>query len=172
MLTTIRLLRDNPTLKLDGIIQHFGSYSMTKLPQMLNWNKNIILSSTDVDEIIAAFLPGKTLEERQNPSISPFNENLDDLRGRLPSAIFTCGTVDPLLDDTIFMGTKWLAAGAEAFIKVYPGAIHGFIAFNEGIRVPGISPLPLQAALDVLVDTSAFIGQRMDANFQEYSKKL
>ena len=36
------------------------------------------------------------------------------------------GTEDPLLDDTLLMGTKWLACGGEAVVKVFPGGAHGF----------------------------------------------
>lgn len=82
-----------------------------------------------MDHFASAFLPRQTLEERKDPSISPFYENIENYRGRLPSALFTCGTEDPLLDDSVTMGTKWLMAGGQAIVKIYPGAPHGFIAF-------------------------------------------
>lgn len=41
----------------------------------------------------------------------------------------TCGTNDPLLDDSVFMVAKWQMAGGDATLKVYEGAPHGFIAF-------------------------------------------
>lgn len=48
---------------------------------------------------------------------------------KLPSAIFVCGSLDPLLDDTIFMASKWQISGAETIAKIYPGAPHGFTFF-------------------------------------------
>ena len=36
------------------------------------------------------------------------------------------GTLDPLLDDTLFMAQRWAAAGNETELAVYPGASHGF----------------------------------------------
>lgn len=76
-----------------------------------------------------AFVPNSTLEERRDPKVSPIYENLQKFRGRLPSALFTCGTEDPLLDDTLLMSVKWMAAAGEAIVKIYPGAPHGFSLF-------------------------------------------
>jgi acetyl esterase/lipase len=45
---------------------------------------------------------------------------------KAPPAIFTCGTLDPLLDDSVLMATKWTMSGAEAVLKLYPGTwMHG-----------------------------------------------
>ena len=78
---------------------------------------------------INAFLPNYTLEQKRHPSISPFYEDIYKFRGRLPRALFTCGTNDALLDDSIFMSVKWQMAGAEAVVKLYEGAVHAFIGF-------------------------------------------
>ena len=75
------------------------------------------------------FLPSMTHEEKLSPSVSPYYADFGKYRGRLPSALFTCGTEDPLLDDSVMMATKWLMAGGDAILKIYPGAPHGFIGF-------------------------------------------
>ena len=98
------------------------------------------------------FLPNMTLEQKQHPSVSPYYQNLEKYRGRLPSALFTCGTEDPLLDDSVMMSTKWLMAGGEAILKIYPGAPHGFIAFS------GL----LKEADEALEDTKIYIRQSLD----------
>jgi acetyl esterase len=40
----------------------------------------------------------------------------------MPIALFSCGTLDPLLDDTLFMAARWQAAGSPAQLAIYPGA--------------------------------------------------
>ena len=95
-----------------------------------------------------SFLPGTDLEQRKNASISPYYEDLEKFRGKLPSALFTCGTEDPLLDDSVAMGTKWLIGGGKAIVKIYPGAPHGFIAF---------SPSMLKESGEALDDTKTYI---------------
>ena len=47
----------------------------------------------------------------------------------MPPALFTVGTMDPLLDDSLFMHARWLASGAPAELRTWPEAIHGFNAF-------------------------------------------
>jgi acetyl esterase len=69
--------------------------------------------------------PGLAVEERRVPSISPLYA---DLRG-LPPALFTVGTADALLDDTLFMYERWTAAGNAARLDVYPESLHGFDTF-------------------------------------------
>jgi acetyl esterase/lipase len=59
----------------------------------------------------------------RNPAISPLYA---DLTG-LPPALFTIGELDPLIDDVLFMAERWRAAGNEAEIDFYPGAVHGFM---------------------------------------------
>lgn len=82
---------------------------------------------------VDAFLPSTTPQRRRDPDISPFYANLQKLRGRLPPAIFTCGTEDCLLDDSVMMAAKYQMAGADAILKLYPGAPHGFILFAEDL---------------------------------------
>jgi acetyl esterase len=41
----------------------------------------------------------------------------------------TLGTLDPLLDDSLFMHARWLAAGNRSELAVYPEGTHIFAAF-------------------------------------------
>ena len=60
-------------------------------------------SSSDRDlmeHYLAVYLPDTTAEQRKDPAMSPLYADLAKLS--LPPALFTCGTSDPLLDDTMF----------------------------------------------------------------------
>jgi acetyl esterase/lipase len=48
----------------------------------------------------------------------------------MPRALFTIGTLDPLLDDSLFMAARWAAAGHGADLAIYPGGVHAFNAFT------------------------------------------
>ena len=63
-----------------------------------------------------------------------------------PYPIFTVGTLDPLLDDSLFMHQRWLAAGNESELAVYPGGTHGFNGF------------PIAMATDANERINEFIG--------------
>jgi len=75
------------------------------------------------------FVPGLDAEQRRDPALSPLYA---DLRG-LPPALFTVGTLDPLLDDSLFMAAGWEAAGNRAELRVYVDGVHGFNAFPTGL---------------------------------------
>ncbi len=66
-----------------------------------------------------------TGKSRRDPKYSPLYA---DLRGLCP-ALFTIGTRDALLDDSLFMHARWIAAGNHGELAIYPGACHGFVAF-------------------------------------------
>jgi len=112
---------------------------MSLLPAARNYTKPLILNRILMEKFIQAFLPHLSAEgdinspAAKDAAISPYYEDLEQFRGKLPSALFTCGTDDPLLDDSINMGTKWMVFGGEAVVKIYPGAAHGFIGFPPSV---------------------------------------
>tara|TARA_B100001765_G_C19481816_1_gene329202 strand:- start:1119 stop:1412 length:294 start_codon:yes stop_codon:yes gene_type:complete len=61
-------------------------------------------------------------EDRKDPDVSPLYAPLHELS----PALFTVGTTDPLLDDTLFMHSRWFASGNPSILNVYPGATHAF----------------------------------------------
>jgi acetyl esterase/lipase len=48
-------------------------------------------------------------------------------------ALFTVGTLDPLLDDSVQMAARWQAAGNSRELRIWPDGIHGFNAFPTGL---------------------------------------
>ena len=69
------------------------------------------------------FLPGLSDDERRAPDISPLYADLSGM----PPALFTVGSDDHLVDDSVFLAQRWRLAGNEAELLVYPGAPHGCI---------------------------------------------
>ncbi|MGO4884061.1 MAG: alpha/beta hydrolase [Bryobacteraceae bacterium] len=69
------------------------------------------------------------MNDARHPDISPLYA---DLKG-LPPALFTVGTRDGLLDDSLFMYARYIVAGNRAELAVYPGGAHGFNLFPMAI---------------------------------------
>jgi acetyl esterase/lipase len=131
-----------------GLLLHFGTYDLSLLPAARNYNKPLILNRVLMEKFTEAFVPGMSSDEIKHPSVSPYYEDLEPFRGQLPSALFTCGTDDPLLDDSVNMGTKWMMFGGDAIVKIYPGCPHTFIRFPANI---------LEEAGKALMDTKTYI---------------
>ena len=105
----------------------FGAFDLTGTPSRHLWgDRDLILSSPEMDWFADCYLPGMSDHERRAPDVSPL---FADLTG-LPPAFFTCGTLDPLLDDTLFMEARWRTAGNETKLSLYPEAVHAFVAFE------------------------------------------
>jgi acetyl esterase/lipase len=158
MLTLLYLHKARPTFSLSGgLALHFGAYDLSVLlPSVHNFNKPLIIDKDIMAKYSEAFLPNTTIEQRRDPSISPLyadwitiGEEMKKTTGKgLPKALFTVGTEDPLLDDSLFMCVKWVAAGGEGILKVYNGTPHGFIGFDEKV---------LAAAGEALRDLETFL---------------
>ncbi|GAO19933.1 hypothetical protein UVI_02043590 [Ustilaginoidea virens] len=123
------------SFNLKGLLLHYGCYSMRWLPSVYSFAKrepHLLLSLDIMREFRSAFL-GKDVgdEALDDPSISPLYADLPSLRGRLPAALFTCGSEDYLLDDTLFMSARWLAAGGETSVTIVNGAPHGYDMFDR-----------------------------------------
>lgn len=104
----------------------FGCYDLGGTPSQRRWGeRNLILSGPIIDWFLDGFTPGLDAEARRDPSISPLYADLSGL----PPALFTVGTSDPLLDDSLFMAARWQAAGNPAELAVYPEAMHSFTSF-------------------------------------------
>ena len=103
----------------------YGAFDMSMTPSQRRFGDTprLVLRTIDIVQFANAFLP--TITERRDPDISPL---FADLKGLCP-ALFSVGTADALLDDTLFMHARWLAAGNAADLAIYPGGAHGFTLF-------------------------------------------
>ncbi|HEX4076722.1 MAG TPA: alpha/beta hydrolase [Candidatus Acidoferrales bacterium] len=115
----------------------YGNFDSSMTPsQTLTPEKAILVGKKSIEKFSEAYLP-KGVNPR-DPDVSPLYA---DVKGLAP-AIFTVGTLDPLLDDTLFLYMRWIAAGNEAELAVYPGAPHAFNIF----------PMPLAAPANARID--------------------
>lgn len=126
-----------------GMLLHFGSYTFSWLPHTYNWVSDpcLVLDRDLMEHYREAFLPGwkegNGAGSWKDPKVSPLYADLEVYRGKLPDVCFTCGTEDPLLDDTVVMAGKWRIAGGVTKVLIVPGVPHGFIFFPrdmEGAR--------------------------------------
>jgi acetyl esterase len=106
----------------------YGAFDLSMTPsQRLFGNTRLVLRTIDMQQFYNAFLPAIT--DRRVPDISPLYADLKNLY----PALFTVGTRDALLDDTLFMHARWVAAGNEAELAIYPGGAHGFTLFPNDL---------------------------------------
>jgi len=103
----------------------FGAYDLSRTPSQRGVG---IAPGSDILDatgwVLDLFLPGMSDEQRRDPDVSPLYA---DLHG-MPPALFSVGTNDHLLDDTLFMAARWEAADNESELLVYPDTPHGCIA--------------------------------------------
>ena len=106
----------------------YGAFDMSLTPSQRQFgNTRLVLRTIDIQQFANAFLP--TITDRRVPDISPLYADLKDLC----PALFSVGTKDALLDDTLFMHARWIAAGNDAELAIYPGGAHGFTLFPNDL---------------------------------------
>ncbi len=121
----------------------YGVYDLSMTPsQRLGVGPEGGLDRAAIEAFLGMYIPD---QDPIDPDVSPLHAHLHDM----PPALFTVGTYDPLLDDSLFMHARWLAAGNESELAVYPGGPHGFDA----------APIPIGQQARERVQ--AFIGTRL-----------
>lgn len=116
-------------------VLQYGAFDLSMSPSQRLWgDRNLILSTPIIGWYLDQFLPGRDREQRRDPAISPL---FADLAG-MPPAVFTVGTQDPLVDDTVFMEARWRAAGHLTELHVWPEAPHGFLALPMSVTAPAL----------------------------------
>jgi dienelactone hydrolase len=137
----------------------YGVYDISMTPSARRWgDRRVVIHTPDLAFFAAQY--ARTARHR-HPDVSPLYA---DLTG-MPTALFSCGTLDPLLDDTLFIATRWQAAGSPAQLAIYPGAPHEFLNLRD----------PIPAAPDARQQVYELTGpqaQNMDGVAEEYSRAL
>lgn len=98
----------------------YGFFDLSLTPSARNWGDRMLVMNTDLCRWFADTYVGAA--DARDPDVSPMYA---DLRSLAP-ALFTVGTLDPLLDDTLLFALRWAAAGNAADVEVVTGAAHGF----------------------------------------------
>lgn len=125
VLTLLRLRDRDTRCEFIGADLNAGMYDLSMTPSVRNARgERLILNRSDIERFVSHFVP--TELERDDPSVSPIFADLHSL----PPAIFTVGTNDPLLDDSLFMAKRWEAAGNRAELTIGAGGAHVFTAFS------------------------------------------
>jgi acetyl esterase/lipase len=124
---TLLRLRDRHgiTGAFSAAVFQYGAFDLSMTPSQRLWGeRNLVLSGPIITWFAEQFLPHHDLEQRRDPDISPLFAELSGM----PPALFTVGTQDALLDDTLFMEARWRAAGHATDLRLWPEAPHGFLS--------------------------------------------
>jgi acetyl esterase len=122
--TLLRLRDRHGIMPFRGANLHAGCYDLAMTPSARRWGtEKLVLTTRDVEMFVRHFLLHGG--DVRDPDISPLHA---DLKG-LPPALFTVGSRDMLVDDSLFMAPRWAAAGNRAELEVYPAGCHVFIGF-------------------------------------------
>lgn len=147
VLTALRLREQGALDRVAGLNLTYGVFDLSGTPSARNSGDNtLILSRRATHRFHELYLPGRSEEQMRDPAISPLYA---DLAG-MPPALFAVGTLDPLLDDSLFMAARWEAAGNVAQLYVVPESPHGFASF----------PSPMAGELELL--QSEWVRARLD----------
>jgi acetyl esterase/lipase len=128
-LTTLRIRDELDAIdRVIGANLVFGVYDLSGAPAFRGARPSDVpdILEDGLGEFVnACFVPGLTPDDCKVPSISPLYAELHDL----PPALFTVGSADHLLDDSLFMAARWEVFGNDTELAVYPDCIHAFNAF-------------------------------------------
>jgi len=134
VVTLLRLRDKKLASRFSGANLNCGCYDLALTPSVRRWGEEkLILNTRDLEIFVNHFIPDGF--DLGDPGISPLHADL----GKLPPALFTIGTKDPLLDDSLFMASRWNAAGNSSNLAVYPGGAHVFTAFAGKMAQQGNS---------------------------------
>lgn len=124
LVTLLRLRDRHDLMPFSAALLHAGCYDLGLTPSVRRWgDEKLVLNTRDIEKFVESFIGDR---DPSPADISPLNA---DLRA-LPPVHLSVGTRDPLVDDTLFLHARWIAAGNRAELAIWPGGAHVFIAFG------------------------------------------
>lgn len=141
------MLRDlgvNVRDKLAGLMSVYGISDLSLLPSVrigtiTGGSPALPLDQEDMN-FIALCLPSDVWNSRdklKDPEFSPVYADLSNL----PSAFFTVGSIDSLIDDSILLAARWELAGNESELTIYPGSPHGYMVDNLDVTEEAVNDI-------------------------------
>ena len=145
-LVTALSLRD-AGIETAGLVLNAGCFDLTLTPSVRSWgSEKLILNTRDVQNFVRQCVPD--FMDARAPALSPLYAHLDGL----PPCLLSVGTSDPLLDDSLFLHQRLLAAGVKSELAVAPGGCHVFHVFD------------LQIAREAETATHAFLNAVLEGD--------
>jgi acetyl esterase/lipase len=119
--TTVARMRDRHGFSgFAGAVYVYGFLDLGLTPSARNFgDRPLVLNTPRCRWFADTYAAGADVTDAD---VSPL---VGDLAGH-PPALLVVGTLDPLLDDSLFMASRLEAAGAAADLHVATGAAHGF----------------------------------------------
>ena len=117
--TALRVIRDQPDA-LSGAALYYGNYDVTMTPSQRQAESGFLITTGSLAWFYDQYVPDAS--RRDDPDISPLHA---DLHG-LPPVVLAVGTADSLVDDTMFLASRLLAACVDTELVVVPGGEHAF----------------------------------------------
>lgn len=109
--------------ELAGLVLFYGCYDLCGTPSLCAAGPDtLILHGPTLSTGLAAMLADLTEDERRHPGLSPLYADLSGL----PGVLMFVGEKDPLLDDTLMLAERWLAASGNVELHVAPESPHGY----------------------------------------------
>lgn len=125
LLTLVRLRDEEKHVPFKGMNLIAGCFDLSVSPSMAHFGEErLVLRTTDMVNFVKYFVPDTF--SLKDPKVSPLYA---DMAG-LPPALVSIGTKDGLLDDSLFLTSRLIAAGVPVTLEVFPGGAHVFQAFD------------------------------------------
>ena len=157
-LLALRDTRDPAFAAIQGLVLDCGIYDASGTPGARAADeKTLILPHDFLFALLELGAPGRDLEQRRDPSVSPLYAELSGL----PPALFLVGGLDPLADDSRFMCARWTAAGNAAELDVWPEGVHAFA--NTNTPLGGAALRRIAQWVDTLPDSAGLAEDTAEA---------
>ena len=103
-----------------GAVFVYGFFDLGLTPSARTWGRRPLVETTaGLRWYAETYANGADVSD---PDLSPLHADLTDL----PPTLVVVGTLDPLVDDSLFMAARLSAAGSEVELHLATGAAHGF----------------------------------------------